>query len=80
MSKRAIRRHHIKRLKNKRKNYGTVAIWYDGISQKELEEKISFATRTPCPCSCHMCGNPRKHWKETPIRELRQHQKINDIY
>lgn len=23
-------------------------------------------------CSCHMCGNPRKHWKQRTISELRQ--------
>jgi hypothetical protein len=23
------------------------------------------------PCSCHMCGNPRKHWKEKTIQEKR---------
>jgi hypothetical protein len=22
-------------------------------------------------CSCHMCGNPRKHWKEKTIQEKR---------
>jgi hypothetical protein len=75
MPKRAIRRHHIKRLKNKRKNYGTVAIWGIWDTSEELEQRLSFATRTPCPCSCYMCGNPRKHWKEEPIREKRHKQK-----
>lgn len=23
------------------------------------------------PCSCWMCGNPRKWWKKKPISELR---------
>lgn len=22
-------------------------------------------------CSCHMCGNPRKHWKQPSMQELR---------
>jgi hypothetical protein len=22
-------------------------------------------------CSCHMCGNPRKHWKQRTIQELK---------
>jgi len=69
---RGIRRHHTERLKKNRKNYGTVAIWCDGVTPEEREEKLSFATRTPCPCSCYMCGNPRKHFKEIPIREKRQ--------
>jgi hypothetical protein len=74
MSKRAIRRHHIERLKHNRKNYGTVVTWYDGVSAEELEGKVSFAVDTPCPCSCHMCGNPRKHWDEEPIRDQRKKQ------
>jgi hypothetical protein len=23
-------------------------------------------------CSCHMCGNPRKHWRLRSLNELRQ--------
>ncbi len=26
---------------------------------------------TPAICSCHMCGNPRKHWKEKTMQEKR---------
>ena len=22
-------------------------------------------------CSCHMCGNPRKHWKQKTLQEIR---------
>lgn len=29
-------------------------------------------------CSCHMCGNPRKHWKQKTITELRQIEAAND--
>lgn len=25
-------------------------------------------------CSCHMCGNPRKHWNEKTIQEKREDQ------
>ena len=74
MAKRAIRRHHRERLKKNRKNYGTVAIWGIWDNSQELEERLSFAVDTPCPCSCHMCGNPRTHWKEKPIREQRHLQ------
>jgi hypothetical protein len=74
MPKRAIRRHHIKRLKNKRKKYMIIVDWHDMLSIEEMEQRISAAVRTPKPCSCHMCGNPRTHWKEKPIREQRHLQ------
>lgn len=49
---RAERRHHAARLKRKRATYnnrgaGTPA-------------HIGMVYRTPCCCSCHMCGHPRR--------------------
>lgn len=35
----------------------------------DLLEKKYFATRVPC--SCTMCGNPRRHWGEKTIQELK---------
>jgi len=32
---------------------------------------IGQAAHTPKQCSCHVCGNPRKHWKEKTIQERR---------
>ena len=32
---------------------------------------IGQASHTPKQCSCHMCGNPRKYWKEKTIQERR---------
>jgi len=31
-------------------------------------------------CSCHMCGNPRKHWDEETIQELREKKRYGDRY
>ncbi len=28
------------------------------------------AIDTPTPCSCFMCGNPRKWWKSKTLREI----------
>lgn len=55
---RAYRRHHMRRLKKKR------LAWNGDIRQY----------RTPCMCSCYMCGNPRKHFGELTIQE----RKFND--
>lgn len=46
--------HHHERLKQARKHY-----WGRDLSQNPLDHSI--AVTTPCRCSCHMCGNRRKH-------------------
>lgn len=40
--------------------------------------RIGIRAHSPAICSCHGCGNPRKHWKQRTIQELRflQSQKI----
>lgn len=62
MKTRAERRHHHERMMNKVKQFGL----YDSFSGDE-EEKIEHQrkmTETRKPCSCWMCGNPRKHSKD----------------
>ena len=60
MRTKAYRRHHIKRLKRVRSHY------YDGdISEKQLQLLI----HTRKPCSCYMCGNPRRHFGEITRQE-----------
>jgi len=36
-----------------------------------LEKYIGQLATTPKFCSCHMCGNPRKHWGTVSIQEKR---------
>ncbi|MEZ4886429.1 MAG: hypothetical protein R3E32_16960 [Chitinophagales bacterium] len=60
---RAIRRHHRARLLNKRKNYWGRA-W--SIEDEPISKKV---INTPKPCSCFMCGNPRRYWKEKTFQE-----------
>jgi len=66
ISKRAIRRHHYERLKKKRSNY---RVW------SQNPAKAGFLVTTPTPCSCVMCGNPRRHFGELTIQEIRQKEK-----
>lgn len=33
------------------------------------EGDIGYLAHTPHNCSCHMCGNPRKHFKEKTMQE-----------
>ncbi|WP_416191735.1 hypothetical protein [Neisseria sp. CCUG12390] len=53
---RALRRHHIARLKHKRRRDYHI---YDRDSGR-LTGPLNRHVTTPCLCSCRMCGNPRK--------------------
>lgn len=56
INRRALRRHHSARLKHKRR--------HDFCAYSRDERRaigpINRHVITPCPCSCWMCGNPRK--------------------
>lgn len=64
ISKRAIRRHHKARLKKSRVTY-----W--GGSPKGSAQFLGICLKTPCTCSCPMCGNQRYYWGAS-FQELRQ--------
>lgn len=50
---RAIRRHHINRLKAKRKLY-----WH---YNKKTDKELGILSQTPKNCDCWMCKKPKKH-------------------
>lgn len=60
--KRGLRRHHDARLKAARRFHWGRDIRHDAKS-------IGKAIDTPCPCSCWMCGNPRRYFKERTLQE-----------
>lgn len=62
---RAIRRFHTQRLKTKRKFH-----WGYELIGSSLEKVI----KTPTPCSCWMCGNPRKYFGTKTYQELKQEE------
>jgi hypothetical protein len=70
----SLRRHHYNRLKSKREN---LHYWGRGYNDSSswCKASLGIAVNTPKNCSCYMCGNPRKHWKEVTRQEL----KANDI-
>lgn len=51
--KRALRRHHLARLKRVRAKYR----W--GVANT-TPRILGMVVNTPCPCSCYLCGNARK--------------------
>lgn len=60
---RALRRHHLARLKRVRAKYRWGAA---NITPRIL----GMVVNTPCPCSCYLCGNARKFQGRT-IQEKR---------
>jgi len=65
---RAIRRHHRQRLKHARKTYWGRTL----TTAKELGRVVD----TPKPCSCFMCGNPRRYFQELTIQERKASEQI----
>jgi hypothetical protein len=67
MKSRAIRRHHLARIKMK------VAHYYGGWmkSYPQSGKAIGKAARAKAPCSCWMCGNPRKFSNQETLQEWR---------
>lgn len=65
MSKRAIRRHHKRRMKQK-----AIKIYSDWWS---VREAIQFADNLK-PCSCDMCCNPRRSpWAKGEKLTIQEH-------
>ena len=78
-TKRALRRDHVQRLKNNRKNYWGYGRAYgqDGtsvMSPKQLSKVVQY----PKNCSCPMCGNERKHFHKRTLQELKQLQILKE--
>lgn len=67
----AMNRHHMKRLKAKRKHYHNVG------SKRASAKAVGRVLHTPCICSCTMCGNQRWHWGR-PIQEIKQAARFSD--
>lgn len=72
--KRAIRRHHIARLKKTRKHYFTVNWW----PEEFMARRLGIVVQYPKMCSCIGCGNARKWFGYRTIDELRGFDKMED--
>ena len=79
MRTRSERRHHHQRMIDKVKNF----VWlkskfWNGSEEKRLAH-IKKMAETRKPCSCWMCGNPRKHQKDKKtMQEKRYDERILD--
>jgi hypothetical protein len=72
MTKRALRRHHLYRMKAKaRRIYRIQNNWMSSEIPKEFEEAAEKRADYLKTCSCSMCGNPRKYFKDLTIQEIK---------
>ncbi|MEM6343146.1 MAG: hypothetical protein AAF927_04675 [Bacteroidota bacterium] len=70
--RRALRRHHRDRLKQKRKHY-----WGGDLAENS---KSHLLINTPKPCSCFMCGNPRKFAKAPSLQEQKSELELRQYF
>jgi len=67
MRQRALRRHHLRRLKR------NVRAYYCGWAERSLNaaQIVGLLANTRTVCSCWMCGNPRRYFGEHTLAERR---------
>lgn len=41
------------------------------------QKRLGSLAKTPVPCSCYMCGNPRRHWGAVSMAERRVDEKYS---
>ena len=68
MTSLAERRHHVQRMKQKRKN--------DQLVGKHLGAHVN----TPAKCSCWMCGNPRRFQGNSKEAKTLQELSADQLY
>ncbi len=54
-----------------RKTWNRFYRWTIGVTMGNFLPPIGRYRKVRTPCSCYMCGNPRKHFKEKTIQERR---------
>jgi hypothetical protein len=70
MRSRGIRRHHEERVKARVRSY------YGGYAVGD-PRSVGRIAHTRRLCSCWMCGNPRRYWKQATFQELRVREVID---
>lgn len=80
MSKRAIRRHHKNRLKQRVRRIAKNN-WASDERIEQMEDWLKrceqLADHLQC-CQSRCCANPR-NWDGPPIQEIREFQRYNDL-
>jgi hypothetical protein len=64
----AFRRHQTRRIKKRIAQFWHYHLFCDSFSdEKEQKHRLGFLAATPAPCSCAMCGNPRRYEKSSRL-------------
>lgn len=61
------RLHHAERIRNKTEKW--LKNSHSHLSSDLFNKAVSIRSKTPCICSGHCCGNPRKWFCEPTIQE-----------
>ena len=73
MRTRAYRRHHdarmVQRAKRKFKQWGEYDDWIEWLAPRFADNMAK--------CSCESCGNPRRHFNQLTLQELRS--RLNEL-
>jgi hypothetical protein len=77
---RAIRRHHVQRLKHKRKSYWGYPRYtrsvldFPPVPDEQMPPRVlGQVVHTAQCCSCSGCGNPRRHsWFKAEMRTVQE--------
>lgn len=69
---RALARHQRARLEKARTR--RLSTWARDLPPAQRARAAGRLATTPCPCSCWMCGNPRRHFGNTALARTRQEQ------
>lgn len=76
----ALKRHHRKRVMKNRKHYYNSCFDFYGSNPKR-QGKMN---KTPNLCSCSMCGNPHKFYKNSKAgwthKELQEYYRMKDEF
>ena len=78
MRSRAERRHNHGRMLSRVKKFHWLQPEFWHGNEASREKHIRQMAETRKPCSCLMCGNPRKHWKDKTMQEKRFEEYGND--
>ena len=68
---RALRRHHAARLRAQRR-------FYHGQDLAAIRGALGRVVNTAAGCSCFMCGNPRRYFRERTLQECRAENIFRD--
>lgn len=66
---RAERRHHHQRMLGKAKEIALMQNLDNWFTKEEFDRHIRYIAENRKKCSCWMCGNPRRVWKQKTYQE-----------